>query len=185
MQKKSLFMAFIAALVLNACAEKTTTEVSENVSPTELSGNCADAEYRELDFWVGSWELSWTGQDGKQGRGTNLISHNPYGNCVIKEEFNGAPTMQFKGMSVSTYLKPAKLWRQAWVDDSGGFFSLYGGPQDDGTFQLDMERVNDQGPYRRMIWKNIETDSLDWHWQGKADEEAEWGDLWVIHYSRQ
>ena len=151
----------------------------------ELKGNCTDAEYRQLDFWVGHWDLTWAQPDGSEGTGENIISHDPYGNCIIMENFDGAPTLQFKGMSVSTYLKPAKMWRQAWVDNSGGFFSLYGGPQDDGSFLLDMERVNDQGPYRRMIWKNIKADSLDWHWQGKTDEDAEWTDAWVIYYKRK
>ena len=104
---------------------------------------------------------------------------------MITENFDGAPTQQFKGMSVSTYHKPAGVWRQTWVDDQGGYFALAGGPQEDGTFMLDMTRLSDKAPYRRMVWKDIKADSLTWHWQGHSPTETEWKDLWVIRYTKK
>ena len=191
MQKKIFLMALLISMgstLVHAQSSEQNTDLTESVEKatvSELSGNCTDPEYRQLDFWVGEWDLSWTQADGSIGKGQNIISHDPYGNCVIMENFDGAPAMNFKGMSVSTFHKPAGLWRQAWVDDNGGYFSLYGGPQDDGTFKLDMERLTEAAPYRRMVWKNIESDSLDWHWQGKTKEDDEWADLWVINYQRK
>lgn len=154
-------------------------------SETVVTGNCTDPEYRQLDFWVGEWDLSWTQQDGSIARGSNTITLSPFGNCVIQEQFDGAPGMQFKGMSHSTWHKPSKLWRQAWVDNQGGYFSLYGGPNDDRTFALVMERPGNVGPHRRMIWEDISKDSLVWRWQGKPDIEGPWVDQWVINYARK
>lgn len=164
MQVKPLLFTVTGLLVLGACDQTISKSAVET---TAKNINCQEPEYRQLDFWVGEWDLSWTTQDGKIGTGTNIITKEPFGECVITENFDGSPTITLKGLSVSTYHKPVKQWRQTWVDDTGGYFSLHGGPQEDGTFLLEMDRLNRQGPYRRMIWTNISEKSLDWHWQGK------------------
>ncbi len=146
---------------------------------------CSDTEYRQLDFWVGVWDLQWDGQDGATATGTNIITRSPFGDCVITENFDGAPSMQFKGMSVSTYQKQTKKWRQTWVDDQGGYFALSGGPNADGTFALVNTRLGDKGPHLRMIWTDIKQDSLTWRWQGKQAAKDEWQDRWVIRYQRK
>ena len=28
---------------------------------------CSDPAFRQLDFWVGDWDLSWTNADGSEG----------------------------------------------------------------------------------------------------------------------
>lgn len=191
MQKLKLAgTALCLIFITSACAaQESSTDIASGedqlAAPPAPQQACQDAEYRQLDFWVGEWDLSWTQADGSEGSGTNNITRSPFGDCVITENFDGNPTLQFKGMSVSTYFKPAGLWRQAWVDDQGGFFSLHGGPQEDGRFILDLDRVNDEAPYLRMVWEEITDDSLIWRWQGKASVDAEWADRWVINYKRK
>ena len=182
MQVKQVFFVSACLMALFGCAP---ADKAANPNTPTKSTNCLEPEYSQMDFWVGDWALSWTTPDGKTGSGSNLITKQPFGNCVVTENFDGSPTIALKGLSVSTYHKPVKKWRQTWVDDTGGYFSLHGGPQDDGTFLLDMDRLNNQGPYRRMVWKNISDNALDWHWQGKNTVEEEWGDLWIIHYTRK
>lgn len=142
---------------------------------------CAGEEYRQLDFWLGSWDLTWapTGE-GDTGTGTNEISL-ILDDCVVQESFNGSGAI---GHSVSVYHVPLKKWRQTWVDSTGGYFALVGGPDDEG-FRLDLTRLSDNAPYMRMIWRNIERDSMDWHWQRSSDEGKTWEDSWVIHYVRR
>jgi hypothetical protein len=142
---------------------------------------CAGEEYRQLDFWLGSWDLTWTptGPDDP-GKGRNDITL-ILNDCVIQESFNGAGMI---GHSVSVYHAPPKQWRQTWVDNSGGYFALVGGPDTEG-FRLDMTRISEKTPYMRMIWRNIKSDSLDWHWQSSPDAGKTWQDSWVIHYARR
>ena len=192
MQKiKSASLAIAFGFGVSACAAQDNsadveTEAADATTPAAAApAACQDAEYRQLDFWVGEWDLTWAQQDGTEGNGTNSITRSPYGDCVITENFDGAPSLQFKGMSVSTYSKPAGQWRQAWVDDQGGFFSLHGGPQEDGTFILEIDRYSEKVPYLRMKWEDITENSLVWRWQGKADADAEWTDNWVINYTRK
>ena len=166
-------------------SEEATESTAQSSPASAAPANCQDAEYRQLDFWLGEWDLTWTQADGSEGKGSNSITQEPYGNCVIMENFDGAPTMQFKGMSVSTWHKPAGVWRQTWVDDQGGYFALSGGPGEDGVFALEMTRLSENAPHRRMIWVDVTENSLVWRWQGKQATDAEWADLWVINYARK
>ena len=145
---------------------------------------CEDPAFRQLDFWIGDWSLSWDKADGSKGRGTNSISRE-YDGCVIYEEFS-SPEMEFEGMSVSTYDRTIESWRQTWVDDQGGYYDLVGGPAEgeDHAFALELARLSDDTPYLRMIWQDVTEDSLTWRWQGKTGPGAEWTDRWVIEYAR-
>ena len=186
-------IALVLPFVLTACSKPAKSGASTQDTPSTTAQaaqapapkSCTEPEYRQLDFWLGAWDLEWDQADGSKGTGTNIITKSPYGDCVITENFDGAPSMKFKGMSVSTWHKPLKTWRQTWVDDQGGYFALSGGPNDDGTFALTTTRLNDKGPYQRMIWTNIQQDSMTWHWQGHKPGETEWKDLWVIRYRRK
>lgn len=142
---------------------------------------CSASEFRQLDFWVGVWDLSWT-REGEKGRGRNVISRS-LDNCVIEERFTVlGGERPFAGMSVSTYDAKAGNWRQTWVDNSGGYLPFTGGPSPEG-FQFRLEKAAD-GRTMRMIWKNVKEDSLDWHWQQSKDGGNTWEDRWVIHYRR-
>lgn len=142
---------------------------------------CEGEEFRQMDFWLGNWDLTWAPtSEGDTGKGTNDITL-IMNDCVVQESFKGAGAV---GHSVSIYHAPPKKWRQTWVDNTGGYFALAGGPDDEG-FRLDMARISDKSPYMRMIWRNIEADSMDWHWQRSPDEGKTWEDSWVIRYVRR
>lgn len=145
----------------------------------EATAPCSGEEYRQLYFWVGTWDLSWKNSDGTPGSGTNVITRT-LGTCVIEENFS---MPGFTGRSLSIFHKPAGKWRQVWVDDQGEFFDLVGGPDAEG-FKLDLVRLSDKAPTLRMIWRNVEEGSLDWYWQQSKDEGVTWETRWHIHYER-
>jgi hypothetical protein len=159
---------------------------AQSTSPPPVPPPCSSPEYRALDFWVGDWVLDWVNPDGTKGTGTNRITRDEYGSCVIFEHF-AADDKSLRGMSVSTYFPPQGKWRQAWVDDQGGLFDLAGGPVagQGHTFELENLRLIEKAPFRRMIWQDVTAHSLTWRWQGKASADAEWQDSWVIHYRRK
>jgi hypothetical protein len=191
MLKTFVYMGLGAGLVMGCTPTNAQTEPdqkqTEAAAPTATPPPkpCASEEYRQLDFWVGTWDLEWDAGNGKTGHGTNTITRSPYGDCVITENFDGSPSLQFKGMSVSMYHNRYQTWRQTWVDDQGGYFALSGGPKEGGTFELVNTRLGGQGPHLRMIWTDIKEGSLTWHWQGKKTDEDDWADQWVIHYTRR
>ena len=144
---------------------------------------CSGAEHRALDFWVGDWEAF---DDKGQRIGSNHISRDEYGDCVIAEHFRMADGSMI-GHSVSIYRPGLKQWRQTWVDSQNGFFDLTGGPVSGGDhiFALENKRVTETQAHQRMIWQDVKPDSFTWRWQQRAKADDSWADSWVIFYKRK
>ena len=183
-------VAFAAlASCLAACAtndDPLTGTIGAASSGAETSTQCAGPEFRQLDFWVGVWDVRWDATANQAaGNGTNTITRQ-LGNCVIQEHFEGGPTTSgMIGHSVSTYHASPRLWRQTWVDNQGGYFALTGGPTDDRRFILENTRLREGAPYLRMVFEEITPNSLTWRWQRSRDSGATWEDSWVIYYTRR
>ncbi|HEX6286691.1 MAG TPA: DUF1579 family protein, partial [Acidimicrobiia bacterium] len=78
------------------------------------------------------------------------------------------------------------LWRQTWVDSAGGYIVL-SGSYDGETMELRTEAAEREGEtvVQRMVFSDIDADSLQWSWQGSRDGGATWNDLWNISYRRR
>jgi len=138
---------------------------------------CEAPERRQLDFWIGEWDLTWP--DG--GKGTNVIRREMDG-CVVTERFD-SPTL--KGMSVSTYDPASKRWLQTWVDNNGSYMTFAGGLEG-GRMSLSREATIAGKPVlQRMVWGNVTPDSLDWSWERSDDGGKTWRVVWPIHYKRR
>jgi hypothetical protein len=133
-----------------------------SASAQSAPASCSSAAFRQLDFWVGNWALSYDqGPNKPKGKAQNTITRQDFGNCVITEHF----TMPaFNGTSLSTFHKPIGKWRQTWVDDQGGYYDLIGGPAPKGAdYDFGLELVHPDGikvPYLRMIWQIKDKDHL-------------------------
>jgi len=169
-------MRSLVLLTLSTTLLVCTPARAQNPAP------CSGPEARQLDFWLGEWDLTWEG-----GHGTNRIGRR-FGDCVIEENFVGQmPNGPYRGFSVSTYDRRAKEWRQTWVDDQGGYLAFRGGPDDDGIMRLYGETlVGSDGheQINRMSWVHVTTDSLDWLWERSFDGGTTWEMSWEIHYER-
>ena len=145
---------------------------------------CSTPEFRQMDFWLGTWDAHYTADTSQAPGGRNVITRE-YGNCVVQEQFDGGPQAQgLIGHSVSTYHVPSQQWRQTWVDNQGGYFALVGGPVGD-DFILTNTRATENAPHQRMVFEDITPNSFTWRWQSSADAGATWTDSWVIHYVRR
>lgn len=147
---------------------------------SEVQQPCSAAEARQFDFWLGEWDLTW----GEDGRGTNRITAK-YGGCVILEQFDGAPGMDFQGTSVSAYNPKAGLWRQTWVDSQGAYIDLIGSFEEGKMTLVNQPLGSDGSELYRMIFYNIEPNSLDWNWERSEDGGNNWELRWKIHYERK
>ena len=145
---------------------------------------CSSPEYRQLDFWVGNWALEFDRADGTVGTATNRITKDEYGPCAIVERFEMPGG--YKGTSYSIYDRETKQWRQMWVDNNGGNFTLVGGPAEGADHAFELRTVGPRGPeqsMRRMIWEDVEDDRLTWRWQS-LQPDGSWKDQWVLRYER-
>jgi hypothetical protein len=149
-----------------------------HAEPTTIELDAA----RQFDFWLGDWDCTWH-QDGLEHVGTNSV-YLDLGGCVLVENFDGRPSLDFQGLSFSVYDREAHCWKQSWVDSEGGYLD-FAGSFENGVMELRRNGEVDGVPALfRMRWENIEHDSLDWSWQRSVDGGETWTTLWAIAYTR-
>ena len=171
--------AALTVLLLSACA--STDAAAQPPSPP-----CSEPEYRQMDFWLGTWDVEWDATPSMPaGRGANVITRE-LGLCVIQEAFDGGSASGgMIGRSISVFDQHAGLWRQTWVDNLGGYIALAGGQDADGRFVLSVSRLGDRPRDARMVFEDIAENSLTWRWQSREEGEEAWEDSWVIRYTRR
>ena len=160
-------------------------------APAPPGSACATPEHRQLDFWVGDWDVvvrsrTAPGKDEwQEQKGTQHIEA-ILGGCVISENFAavGAPG-PWAGKSYSMWQPAKKQWRQTWVDDQGSYLAFTGGV-DKGTMALYGEPFQQNGKkiHMRMIWLDVRPESMRWEWQRTTDEKT-WTAVMVIQYQRR
>jgi hypothetical protein len=147
---------------------------------------CAAAQQKQLDFWVGEWDLTWPGaKEGQFDHGTNSIKRVLDG-CVVQENFSAGTSGHLRGTSVSIFDGVTGKWKQTWVDNEGGYLDFTGGVAD-GQMILQREASRPDGTknLQRMIWKNVTANELDWSWESSTDGGKTWQVQWPIHYKRR
>lgn len=176
-----------ALLPLLLCLVASSVLASQTASgPNSPSNPCAALEQRQLEFWVGEWDLTWPGEKpGQIARGTNSIRR-VLDTCVVEENFSGEAAMHLRGMSFSIYDTRAGKWKQTWVDNEGGYLDFIGEFKD-GKMILARDAVRPDGTkvVQRMVFKNITRNEFDWSWESSSDGGKTWQVQWPIHYKRK
>lgn len=147
---------------------------------------CAAPEQKQLDFWVGEWDLTWPGaKEGEVAHGTNTIKR-VLDSCVVQESFSGGDSMPLNGLSVSLFDVRAGKWKQTWVDNQGGYLDFVGEFKD-GQMILSRQATRPDGTkvMQRMVFKNITPNEFDWSWEASNDGGKTWQVNWPIHYKRR
>jgi hypothetical protein len=144
---------------------------------------CDGPEWKQFDFWVGDWDLSYKAADGKVLASRNKVTK-ILGGCVLLEQFSGAPGTKLDGHSVSTFDRNARQWKQTWVDNTGSYLDFTGGFADAKMILArDAERQGKKFR-QRMVWQDIRADAFKWLWQRSDDGGATWSTQWEIDYRR-
>jgi hypothetical protein len=151
-------MRTIIAVSSSLLASAAWTEAQPPVGP------CASTEFKQLDFWVGRWDVY--DPSGKQV--ANSLIEKVYG-CGVRE--NWMPFQGGGGGSLNTYVPSEKHWEQFWIDSAGSRARFIGGvkgksmviegewagplvrmtytPNDDGSVRQFGEQSTDKG----KTWK--------------------------------
>jgi hypothetical protein len=146
---------------------------------------CSEPEQKQLEFWVGEWNLTWPGNSaGETAHGTNSV-HRILDGCIVEENFSGGDA-HLRGQSASIFDAGAGKWKQTWVDNEGGYLDFVGEFKD-GQMILAREAIRPDGSkgLQRMVFKNITQDEFDWSWEGSKDGGKTWTVVWPIHYKRK
>ena len=92
-----------------------------------------DPHYRELDFWVGTWDVRPRHAPPQSPAAENVITLE-HGDCVVQEHWRslGGGT----GSSFNIYDASRRMWYQTWVDAGGELHEYRGNPDAHGDMVL-------------------------------------------------
>ncbi|HET9989004.1 MAG TPA: DUF1579 family protein [Kofleriaceae bacterium] len=186
-------MKLVVLATLAACASSPPPVTPTTVAPATaapIAKVCAGPEFRQLDFWIGDWDVKIhsratpSSEQWADAVGTQHV-HPILSRCALEENFTAQAPVAFAGRSFSTYDGITKKWRQTWVDDTGGYIPLDGGPEG-AEFALYGPPREIQGLefQMRMVWSQITHDALRWEWQRSTDAWATHTLMMAIDYTR-
>jgi hypothetical protein len=142
---------------------------------------CQASEYRQFDFWLGSWSVFTP--DGKKA-GDNRIEAID-GGCALIERWRGGGG--FSGTSLNSWHAATRQWHQHWVDNQGGLLRLAGG-RDGERMVLRGSSANDGKPgatrRQRISWTPLPDGAVRQLWEQSDDDGATWRTVFDGRYVR-
>ncbi len=190
---RMLVLSSAVALGLCACAHPAGPAPPVAAPPPATSPACSAPEFRQLDFWLGQWDVvlharkapeidEWDEAHGTQ-RIESILSR-----CAIAESFAAdGPGGAWAGRSYSSWQPQAGKWRQTWVDDQGSYLAFVGGLEHGVMTLYGEKRLLPDGTevQMRMLWLDVTPRSLHWEWQRSTDAGQTWMPMLKIDYRRR
>jgi hypothetical protein len=146
--------------------------------PPALAAPCDSPEYRQFDFWLGTWEVRKP--DGKLA-GMNHIERE-YGGCVIHERYT--TERGYAGESLNVYDAGRKTWHQTWVDNQGTLLLLEGGMKDGSMVLEGQTEANGKITKHRIAWTPAADGSIRQHWESTNDK-GQWSTAFDGRYTKK
>ena len=177
MRRPEPMLLLAAAGVLSACTIQRERPESAAIAPP--APQCATAEHRQFDFWVGTWTV--TTPDGRAA-GTNRIER-VLGGCALLEQWSGAGGS--RGTSLNYWDAGERAWFQSWIDDQGQPLRIRGGMRE-GRMVLEGESADTGGVVRhRIAWTPLAEGRLRQHWERSDDGGRTWTTSFDGVYARE
>lgn len=140
----------------------------------------ARPEYRQLDFWIGDWDVKSTTQGQTAGASSIQLI---LGDCVIFENWTGASGVS--GKSFSFFNARTGRWQQKWVDDKGGLTEFTGDYKDGAMHFTAATTIQGKKALQRMTLFNLSRDQMRQLGEQSADEGKTWTVIYDLTYNRR
>lgn len=143
---------------------------------------CVAPEYRQFDFWIGSWSVSTP--KGKVA-GTNRIEK-ILGGCVLQEHWRSANGGD--GTSLNMWNAADSTWRQVWMDAGGNLLELKGrlvGSEMVLSGRRPAAGRPDAVTIDRVTWTPLANGTVRQHWESSTDDGATWSTAFDGIYARE
>lgn len=144
---------------------------------------CRDSEEaRQLDFWIGTWDVVHPETGATLGR--NVIEPD-LERCVLLERWTGAGGSS--GMSMNFYDPQRKTWRQVWVSDRGNVLDYRHGELRDSAMHFSGLTLDAAGDttLQKLIFMPLSPDTVRQTFQTSIDRGGSWKTTWVGVYIRR
>jgi len=167
----------VVMVLLAACSFPAVAAGAKSAAPAKA---CATPEYRQFDFWIGSWNVT---DPRGHAAGTNDVTLEHDG-CVLHEHWVGAKGGT--GSSFNLYDAVSKHWHQTWVDDGGTLLELSGGFVD-GRMVLQGPGQGSKGEpaVNRIIWEKLQDGRVRQTWTVSPDDGKSWAIAFDGFYTKK
>ena len=125
-------------------------------------------EFRQFDFWVGEWDVTWNGKKAGTSSVQLILD-----DCVIFENWTGAGGSI--GKSFNLYDTNTRQWQQHWVDNSGSAIDFVGSYQD-GQMRYQSATPQSDGTkvLGRMTFFKLPEGNVRQLWEQSSDNGKTW-----------
>jgi tetratricopeptide (TPR) repeat protein len=165
----------IAALRTDPRFKELTARAAVNAKPC-----AARAEHRQLDYWIGEWDVKSTAQN--QAAGTSSIQL-ILGDCVVLENWTGASGTN--GKSFNFFNSATGRWQQTWVDDKGGLLEFTGSYKDGAMHYAATTTIKGRKVLQRMTLFNLSATEMRQLGEQSTDEGKTWSVMYDLTYHRR
>jgi hypothetical protein len=188
---RNRYRFIVALFTLLASTVMTATLASaqqaDGVAPSAQTSTAAAAQpcrsseaYRQLDFWVGEWEVH--GPKGKTV-GTSSVQL-ILNDCVVFENWTGAGGST--GKSFNLYNAQTHLWKQVWVDNQGNMLEFKGEFRD-GAMRYSGESLaqNGKAVLDRLTFFPLAEGRVRQLWEQSPDQGKTWNTVFDGTYIKK
>ncbi|HKS30637.1 MAG TPA: hypothetical protein VJS44_22615 [Pyrinomonadaceae bacterium] len=173
MKTLKLFIILSAVSAINAPSVFAQT-------PAATAQPCSASFYRQLDFWVGEWEVQ-----GPKGRtaGTSSVQL-ILNDCVVFENWTGASG--YTGKSFNLYDAQTRKWKQFWVDGQGGMLEFTGEFRD-GAMRYEGQSIAQDGKpvIDRLTFTPLTEGRVRQLWEQSPDKGKTWNTVFDGTYIKR
>jgi tetratricopeptide (TPR) repeat protein len=155
--------------------KELATRASVNARPC-----AARPEYRQLDYWIGEWDVKGAAQNQVAGASSIQLI---LGDCIIFENWTGAGGTN--GKSFSFFNSETGQWRQTWVDDKGGLLEFTGFFKDGAMHFTAPATFKGRKALQRMTLFNISPAQMRQLGEQSTDEGKTWSVIYDLIYNRR
>ncbi len=139
----------------------------------------ANPEYRQLDFWVGEWDV-YSGDQKVGDSSIQLILKD----CVVLENWTDITGGQ--GKSFNKFDPAREVWEQFWVEDNGST-NYFTGKLVDGEMRYELVKPRRDGGklMRRLTFSKMPDGNVRQFSQGSTDDGKSWSVEYEFTYRKK
>jgi hypothetical protein len=173
-----------ALLALAVCAAGLTpgSATAQDAAPADPAPCMSSAPARQLDFWLGTWDVV-NPEDGRK-LGVNVVERE-LGGCMVLENWTGAGGSS--GKSMNFWDPQRRTWRQVWVSDRGNVLDYRHGEYRDRAMRFAGITIGEDGDTtrQRLTFHDVAPDTVRQVFEASTDGGATWRTTWVGIYVRR
>lgn len=159
--------------IVFALALLPAAALAQTPEPTPALPKCDAPEHRQFDFWVGEWEAF----NAKGELAGKSLIEPVYEGCGVRENWKSA---RVSGGSLNMWDRTDKVWKQNWIDSTGGRLDFTGGWN--GTAMV--LTAKGAGDWSRMTFTPNADGTVRQHGEASKDQGATWTTDYDFTYRR-